>query len=649
MKKTAYASMLLATCVAGSNIALAEEAIEEYTLDTVVVTAARVQENDIRSASAVEVFDEKSIASSGAGNAFSFLEKALGVTAFAPGVNGMSMGSFTSSVQLRGADKGTLVLVDGVALNMDGKYNLEDIPADIIERIEIVRGGGAVLYGSEATGGVINIITKKNNVSNKLKVEGGSFAKKHYAAQFAAGRLNAVLGYARHGEVRNYADIAGQNYDYLHGTTKSALWSYKFDEAWTLTQNFSENEHRVLANRGGQPTGGSIYKDTANNFTIHYTKDGWKAFAAYSTQEKNYDSLNYLNGSYMNTSKYSWRKGKNVELDVQKSYEMPDFGSFLIGANYKRENLRLYSGARSLSESEYQRDVYSLYASYGWKLAQKTKLNFNARETWTASTHGEQVNLVTGSGERHDNASLRKFTPEVQLVQELTDHSSLYAKAGKSFRLPNLTQLYGTGALLPVLTLRPESGVHYEIGYKADNERDGWRIALFKYALKDAISYKSGDSLLGTVEYDNKNIKNAGIELSYKVKHDKAWRTQLAAAWSNPRLGGSVPDDANWYDVLTKYQLQGSVNYTQAKFSAQLTANFLGGRVAKNVARTKIKPLLLTDLHLAYKPQAEHNFYLHINNLLDRSNLTNAGAAGGRAISYYGLGRNFMLGYEYGF
>lgn len=650
MKKTAYAAMLLlSACAAGSNISLAAENLEEFTLDTMVVTAARVQENDLKSASAVEVFDEKSIASSGAGNVFSFLENALGVTAFAPGINGMSMGSFTSSVQLRGVDKGTLVLVDGVTLNMDGKYNLEDIPTDIVERIEIVRGGGAVLYGSEATGGVINIITKKNFNRNKIKMEAGSFAKNHYAAQLSAGRLNAVFSYARHGRVNNYADIAGQHYDYLRGTAKSALWSYKFDEAWTLTQNFSQNEHRVLANGGGRILSGSVYKDTANNFTLHYTKDGWKAFAAYAAQEKNYDSLNYLQGIYVNTSKYSWRKGKNMELDVQKSYELPHDDSLLIGANYKRENLRLYSGARSLTDSEYQRNVYSLYASYGWQLAQKTKLNFNARETWAEDTHGRQNNLLTGIATRHDNASIHKFTPEVQLVHELSEHSSLYAKAGKSLRLPSLTQLYGTGALLPVLSLRPESGVHYELGYKEDNERDFWRIALFKYALKDAISYKSGDSLLGTVEYDNKNIKNAGIELSYKVKHDEVWNSQLAAAWSNPRLGGSALDDSNWYDVLSKYQLQGSVNYTQAKFSAQLAANFLGGRIAKNSSRTKIKPLLLTDLHLAYHPQAAHNIYLHINNLLDRNNLDNAGAAGGRAISYYGLGRNFMLGYEYGF
>ena len=77
------------------------------------------------------------------------------------GPNGASWGTMTSEITIRGVERGTLILLDGVPLNQDGKYNLEDIPSDIIDRIEIVRGGGSVLYGSEASGGVINIITKK--------------------------------------------------------------------------------------------------------------------------------------------------------------------------------------------------------------------------------------------------------------------------------------------------------------------------------------------------------------------------------------------------------------------------------------------------------------------------------------------------------
>lgn len=640
-------AVLLAACVAGSAGA---QPLEEFTLDTLVVTADRVQSNDIKSASAVEVIDAKSIASSGAGNAFDALGQALGVSTLAPGLNGMSMGSLTSTVQIRGVDKGTLVLLDGVALNQDGKYNLEDISADIIERIEIVRGGGTVLYGSEATGGVINIITKKSFSKNKLKLEAGSYARQHSAAQLAVGKFKANLHYQHRGQVNHYAEIGGQPYAYLRGEGKGILWSYKLDDAWSLSQNYLQNEHKILAlTDTGTADVGSLFKDKTNSFNLRYAKAGWQAVASYNTQEKNYDRLLYAGGAYHHSYKYSWRRGKNLELDVQKELDLPAANSLLFGANYKREQMDLYSTGRTLAESKYQRNVYSLYASYGWQLAAKTKMNFNARETWATDTHGSQTKLLTGEQLRHDNAVMRKFTPELQLVQQLTATSSLYAKAGKSFRLPNLTQLYGTGALLPVLALRPESGVHYELGYKADGERAAWRLALFKYALKDAISYKSGDSLLGTVEYDNKSMKNAGLELSYRRQHDAAWSTSWGAAWSNPRVGGSTRDDANWYDVLSKYQLQTGVNYAQKKFSAKLQANYLGGRRANNASGSSVRPLLATDIHLAYQPQADHNIYLHVNNLFDRRDLVNAGAAGGRPCNYYTLGRNFQLGYEYSF
>lgn len=642
------AAVAFAACAAAGSVWA--QPMEEFTLDTLVVTADRVQNKDIKSASAVEVIDEKSIASSGAGNAFDVLGQALGVSTLAPGLNGMSMGSLTSTVQIRGVDKGTLVLVDGVAINQDGKYNLEDIPAEIIDRIEIVRGGGAVLYGSEATGGVINIITKKYLNKNKLRLEAGSYARQRYAAQLAAGKLSANLHYQHRGQVNHYADIGGQAYAYLRGEGKGALWSYKFDEAWSLSQNYLQNEHKILARTAaGLPTSGSLYKDTTNSFSLRYAKAGWQALASYNTQEKNYDSLRYAGGVYQNTTKYSWRKGKNLAIDVQKSLELKAGSSLLWGADYKREQLALYSAGRTLADSLYQRNVYSLYASYGWQLAAKTRINFNARETWATDTFGRQTNLNTGEQKRSDTAAMRKFTPEVQLVQQLTPASSLYAKAGKSFRLPNLTQLYGTGALLPVLSLRPESGVHYELGYKADGERDAWRIALFKYALKDAISYKSGDSLLGTVEYDNKSIKNAGLELSYRRQHNAAWSTSWGAAWSNPRLGGSLSADDSWYDVLSSYQLQAGANYAQEKFSASLQTNYQGGRRATSASASRIRPLWTTDIHFAYQPRPEHNIYLHVNNLLDRRDLVNAGAAGGRPCNYYTLGRNFQLGYECSF
>lgn len=651
------AACTLLTCFADAS-ALAQE-LQEFSLDTLVVTASRVQQKDIESASSVEVIDAESIAGSGAGNAFSVLQHALGVTTLAPGPSGMSMGSLTSKVEIRGVDKGTLVLVDGAAINQDGKYNLEDIPADLIEKIEIVRSGGSVLYGSEATGGVINIITKKNLMHSSVKAAYGTYGQQRYAAQVGAGRLSINASAAHRGQLSNYADIAGDSYSYLRGRQQALHVNYRLNEAWTLTQSYAHNEHRVRAERLGLTTSGNIYEDEDNRLLVQYDRDGWKGFAAYGTQEKSYDYLAYHNGAYVSTQQANWRKGHNLELDVQKSWELGAGNTLLVGANYKREDLDIYSSSvytRQKYRSNYKRNVYALYASYGLQLAEKTRVNLNARETWATDAHAVQQNLSTavenfstGNTQRVDNSTERRFTPEVQLVQRLTENESLYAKAGKSFRLPNLTQLYGSGAIQPLSGLRPESGVHYELGYKRDGARDALRIALFKYALKDAISYKSGDSLLGTVEYDNKSLRNAGVELAYSVQHNENLSSQWGAAWSNPELGGSERSDADWVDVRSRYQLSGSVRYKEEKFSAQLAANFIGGLRGNDASETRLRPQLFTDAHFAYAPTQREKFALHINNLFDRRDLTNAGAARGREIYYYSAGRNFLVSYEYSF
>ncbi|MBQ7417853.1 MAG: TonB-dependent receptor, partial [Acidaminococcaceae bacterium] len=169
-----------------------DEALSAFALDPMVVTATKVETKTLDIPASVEVINRERIENSGSGNAFEVLTNALGVMTHSQGVAGMSMGSMTSRVMIRGVEKGTLVMVNGVRINQDGKYNLEDIPAEAIDRIEIVRGGGAVLYGSEATGGVINIITKKK-MKNSIKVEAGNYGRERYAGNFNFGKFSAVV------------------------------------------------------------------------------------------------------------------------------------------------------------------------------------------------------------------------------------------------------------------------------------------------------------------------------------------------------------------------------------------------------------------------------------------------------------------------
>lgn len=662
MKVSMSKSLLMTALMTGSlmsfgGAAFAAEDIQEYTLDTMVVTATRTEKRDIDVPAAVEVFDEEAIAKSNAANAFDVLRDGLGVLTQSQGFNGTAMGTMTSKIMIRGVEKGTLVLVNGVPMNMDGKYNLEDIPAESIEKIELVKGGGSVLYGSDATGGVINIITKKH-LNNRIKVEVGNFGKERYNVSVGAKNFNIVAGLENRGYADKMSGFVGKPtskttvYDYGKGERKSVLWNWNITDGLTFTHSWSNNKHQYWQKKylTGERSQNNYYEDTDNMFLMQYDKDGWKADISYGTQEKTYDKAPIKKGVLGDKAPYSGRKGHNTNIDLQKQFNFGE-NTLLVGTSYQKEDMDTFASKDNTS-SNYQRDNYSIYASYDWKVSDNSNLIFNARETWATGCEGTQTNLKTGKTTVVDNDNLSKFTPEVQYIVKLNDDSSFYAKAGKSFRLPNLTQLYGTGNINPALNLKPEQGTHYELGYKAEFDKSTLKVALFNYKIKDSIDADvtyDKDGNIDEVDYRNENVKNTGIEVSYSMNHDDRFSSSLGFTWQSPKVqNDNLYGDNGWHDVYNKYQIQGSVNYKLAKFNASLSANFVGDRTSSRASLTKpqreMKPQCFTDLHFSYAPEKNQRAFLHINNLFDRLDITSNSTA-----NYYSLGRNFMVGYEYNF
>ncbi|MFD0987664.1 TonB-dependent receptor plug domain-containing protein [Methyloligella solikamskensis] len=111
-----------------------------------------------------------------------------------PGVEVSQSGSFSglTQVRIRGAEANhTLVVIDGVEVNSatNGEFDFANLLANDIERIEVIRGPQSGLYGSNAVGGVVNIVTKsgKGPAQARLRAEGGSFSSQGYAASLSGG------------------------------------------------------------------------------------------------------------------------------------------------------------------------------------------------------------------------------------------------------------------------------------------------------------------------------------------------------------------------------------------------------------------------------------------------------------------------------
>ena len=184
-QKIKYAALGIALACTGWTGASAEQV---YELNPVTVTAQRMETTDLKTPAAVEVLTADEIQKTGATSVHEALKFSTGIIMHAQGPRNISQGTMTNKAVIRGVEKGTLVLVDGMPLNQSGRYNLEDIPTDSIEKIEIVRGGGAVLYGSEAAGGVINIITK-GKWENRIQAGIGIYGIQNYVGSFQSGDL----------------------------------------------------------------------------------------------------------------------------------------------------------------------------------------------------------------------------------------------------------------------------------------------------------------------------------------------------------------------------------------------------------------------------------------------------------------------------
>ena len=143
-----------AVIVNGGNVVFAAGSeTQSFTLDQMIVTATRYEKKDVDVPASTVILTAEDLKNTGATNLQVALSKVPGLAYKNFGPGGAAMGTMGTEINIRGVSNGTLVLVNGTPINLRGKYYLDSIPVENIERVEIVKGGGSVLYGSEAMGG----------------------------------------------------------------------------------------------------------------------------------------------------------------------------------------------------------------------------------------------------------------------------------------------------------------------------------------------------------------------------------------------------------------------------------------------------------------------------------------------------------------
>lgn len=584
-------------CILFAAPVMAHEALNEYVLDPMMVTAARYEKRDVDIPAATEIYDQEKIEKLGANNVMEVVKNIPGFTLTASPTGNTYIG-------FRGISKDNVaILVNGIPLNQDGNYDLESISADIIDRIEVVKGGATVLYGSNASAGVINIITNKKAAKNKVLIGFGDKNKFKGAVNVATDKLQ--LSYSRQQSKDRgfvYKNSGASNYYTGDKLEKDSLnLQYAFSDNLSLQYMYSKKASDCSKSVNGvyQP---GFHSDIKYNFgQLRYVNDDLQATVFFRNRDWKF-----------NTSTH--QKGYNYGADLQDKFQLGKT-ELTVGANYENENTKNNTNVEAA-----KRDSAAVFFMTETEVSDKTKIFLGAREAY-----------VEKSGS--------KFCPQFQVMHSLGTDDNIYLNVNRSMRAPHVNEQWGTATQLMNPDLKAENGWNYEFGWKKKLAADElFKVNVYHMDINDRIYSQRNYNGSGKSMFLNANkYRNTGVEVSYEKAASEKFSYNVGVSYGNPEQKLAKGD---WQRVDFKLGLHAGVGYSLGKTNANIYANYMAERI------NGVKPML--DLTLNVKQQITKNDALRfaVYNLLDRDDIRTGSSSGTGAMLEE---RNWMLSYEHSF
>lgn len=484
----------------------AEEKTARLELGEVVVTATRIEGSVEDIAQDVTIITRKQIESGSYENVSDVVKNVTGLSLIEYGSHGA-----TASVKLRGStSEQVLVLIDGKRLNKpgDGQVNLNTItiPVENIERIEILRGASSALYGADAMGGVINIITRiPDKPITTISASYGRFATRNLGINTSrkigdAGFYLSVSKESSEGfRTNSDYDIDAVDTKFTYDLSKDIHADLTIDynhkdagspgsTTWTTPSAIQTDENFLLGI-------GLKIKDTVLKLYSHNSR------------------IDYVNpGSEDNTHK-NYVSG----LDLQHS--------ITLGSS----NL-LTGGIELLAEAVDSRDNLYSFNSIG-EQSRTRKGVFLQNET----SISEKILLTLGA--RYDDiGDDSRISPKASFLVRLPGRTNVTFSAGKGFRVPTMNDLFwpDTGWAAGNPDIKPEKSTEYEAGVqKFFSDMGSAKLVVFEKKSRDLIQWQEtspwrwtpvnvAKARVSGVEIEGKlHIKIADAGLSYTFMDTK--------------------------------------------------------------------------------------------------------------------------------
>jgi vitamin B12 transporter len=495
-------------------LALADASSADAQLPAVVVTATRTPVAAADELAQTIVIDRAEIQRAQATDVADILRYHAGLEVARSGGPGQQASLFT-----RGSNSAhTLVLIDGVRVNngSTGGAAFPAIDPEMIERIEVVEGPRSALWGSDAIGGVVNLITRKGGPAQlDANAGGGSF-----------GTVRGGAG------IRDAGTLGGHAWGFALGAQQERSNGIPtFAGPLPGSDDNRSFRNRTLNGSGQIELGG-----------VHLEARAWDAEGRDRYQNETFDANFNVNGFAPASQDFqnqilalaasthltdNWLSELTLSrgLDRVAQREAPDFVRTIRPEADWHNVLGLDSHNRVSFGLRAARERVDAVSSFGAPIAEARDSDYGyAQEEF----NGYRQHVVAAVGYLHDGAFGERFSWNAEYGFDLLEQTRLIAAAGSGFHAPTAEDRFGPGGNPD---LQPEKALNVELGVKQGiGAHQNAGLRLFRTAVKDLIEYVPPNFTAVNVAHSS----NEGLQLDWTYE-DERWTGRFNGIWQDAR------------------------------------------------------------------------------------------------------------------
>lgn len=578
----------------------------KYNLGEVIVTATKSEIYQAEVGSSTTVITAEDLNKTGKRTVSEALRDVPGVAVVQNGAFGGS-----TSVYLRGSKPGhTLVLIDGIEVNdpmsTDRSFDFAHLTTDNIESIEIVRGAQSTLYGSDAMGGVINIITKKGKGKPKFEItsSGGSHKtfREGVGLSGSTNKLNCSIYASRLDSEGVSKARDGSEKDGYENTVISSKMGYRIldDSELNLVMRFTDAKTDIDDGAyDDDPNYTAWWRNLATKLSFNQAiSPKWDhnlSFSYNGVRRKYRDGKDSVDTT---EDIQSWYKGNNKKVEWQHNFPIVDWDTITAGFEYEEERGTFYYRSKT-SITKFDR----------------TSVNNEGYYFQNQFNLGDYLFITPGL--RIDDHELfgTEDTYKISGAYLLPIQTRLKANWGTGFKAPSLYQLYSNYGNP---NLKPDESRSYDFGFEQScfNSKVSFGLTYFHNDFKNMVDFDLDSASPTYYKYINiGKAKTQGFEVEYSFKPIEDLKVGINYTYTD------TEDKETGKKLARRPENQAGLNINWSflkKTNLNLGVTYAGHNWNDAANNQKVEPYAKVDIAASYDLTENFQIFGRIENVFDR-------------------------------